>query len=548
VLYSGSITLSANGSIQSPNISLASNSALVFDNSGTPQAGRVSGTGQIQVQGGSIEMIGNSATAVDETCGTLYLAGGASSISVVQSGSAGALLDFGGFLRAGFGTLNVTGSGVSIAGLALDATGILAPYVTYGNDWATLDANGRITPYSNYASSFTNGLPGDNVRLIGSGTTSLAASMTRNSINVESDGMAQTLDLGPQQNLEVTSGGILESGSGGSTIQNGTLSTPGAEWVVSTSGTLEIDSSIQEEALPTSLSKTGPGTLILGGSNNYSGTTTINQGTLAVSSDANLGTGSMIEFGGGTLQALAAFSSPKGFLPNTTTAFGAIDTNGFDIAFSGSNSIAFTKTGGGSLTLTSPFSGNVNVGQGSVIIPNAVNSSATLSGGTLETAGTLAELHVMYPAQNATLDIGGTAAASLTVNQFDMDGSTTTLTVNFGIANQQSDFLVLDTDVTLPSSSNAFLFNFSAIGTVSTGTTYQILTGNLVLSEAPANFFGFSQADSAVGWSGTFIEQGSTLEVEFSSVPGAVPKPGYSLLVFLVSAGICVGARTKRQR
>ncbi len=47
--------------------------------------------------------------------------------------------------------------------------------------------------------------------------------------------------------------------------------------------------------------KTGGGTLVLSGSNNYTGGTTIAAGTLSVSSDANLGAASgALTFDGGT--------------------------------------------------------------------------------------------------------------------------------------------------------------------------------------------------------------------------------------------------------
>src|SRR5262249_31212373 len=75
------------------------------------------------------------------------------------------------------------------------------------------------------------------------------------------------------------------------------------------------------------LIKTGAGTLTLSGAHTYSGGTAINAGTLAITSDTNLGAPSGgLTFGGGTLQFLAGFTSSRGTTLNA--GGGAVDTNG----------------------------------------------------------------------------------------------------------------------------------------------------------------------------------------------------------------------------
>ncbi|CCD96611.1 Outer membrane autotransporter (modular protein) [Bradyrhizobium sp. ORS 375] len=122
----------------------------------------------------------------------------------------------------------------------------------------------------------------------------------------------------------------------------------------------------------------------------------INQGTLAVTSDANLGAASGgLSFGGGTLQVLAGFSSSRNITLNA--GGGSFDTNGNNATLSGtiSGSGGLTKLGAGILTLsgTTTYAGDTVIG-----------------GGTLRTgaAGVLSVASSYMIATGATLDIDGT--------------------------------------------------------------------------------------------------------------------------------------------
>ncbi|WP_346357820.1 autotransporter domain-containing protein [Bosea sp. (in: a-proteobacteria)] len=117
------------------------------------------------------------------------------------------------------------------------------------------------------------------------------------------------------------------------------------------------------------LEKTGDGTLILSGSNSYSGGTIISGGTLQISADGNLGAvGGGLTFDNGTLRTTADISTTRGF---TLRGNGAIET-----AANTTLSVNATVSGAGGL---------IKSGAGTLLL----TGTNSWSGGTLITAGTL---------------------------------------------------------------------------------------------------------------------------------------------------------------
>ena len=106
------------------------------------------------------------------------------------------------------------------------------------------------------------------------------------------------------------------------------------------------------------LTKIGSGTLTLSGNNSYSGGTAINGGTLAVSTDDNLGRRSGgLAFDGGTLQVaprffFSTFSTNRAITLNA--GGGTFDTNRNDATLGGtiSGPGSLTKIGAGTLTVS----------------------------------------------------------------------------------------------------------------------------------------------------------------------------------------------------
>ena len=191
-----------------------------------------------------------------------------------------------------------------------------------------------------------------------------------------------------------------------------TLGDATSTFQVDAGSTLNLTGVLGNAATPGSLTKTGPGTLILSpaGANTYGGvgqTTSINEGVLQVARDNQLGNASTtLTFGGigmGTLRIGApGFTTPRSVILEPG---GAIDTNNNDASVTGvvSGSGVFTKTGAGTLTLTGTntygggtsitggnnsilsISSGANIGTGAVTISNGAvlltTATMTLPGG-----------------------------------------------------------------------------------------------------------------------------------------------------------------------
>ncbi len=147
------------------------------------------------------------------------------------------------------------------------------------------------------------------------------------------------------------------------------------------------------------LAKAGVGTLTLSGPNTYSGGTTINQGTIAVSADTGLGASTgPLTFNGGTLQFDSSFDlSPSRAITlnaanNGFAGGGTFDTNGNTSTISQGIEGAggLTKAGAGTLTLSGPntYTGATTVAAGT-LAAGAVDTLPRMTAVTVEAPGTL---------------------------------------------------------------------------------------------------------------------------------------------------------------
>jgi len=156
--------------------------------------------------------------------------------------------------------------------------------------------------------------------------------------------------------------GNLSFGSAGGTL------------ALNNTGSNTIGAAIVDRTTATSLSLSGSGTVILGGTNTYTGGTTINSGsTLSVSADDNLGgAAGGVTFNGGTLASTGTFATARAM---------TINASGGNIGVSSANAVTASAviSGAGALTVSDA---------GTLILTNA----NTYTGGTTINAGATLQL------------------------------------------------------------------------------------------------------------------------------------------------------------
>lgn len=249
--------------------------------------------------------------------------------------------------------------------------------------------------------------------------------------------------------------------SGGTTISDGTLIADHADSLgtgaVANSGVLQVGEGELENTLSGSgsLVKTGTGELTLSGDNDYSGGTTISGGTLTADHADSLGTGAVAN--SGVLQV------GEGELENTLSGSGSL-----------------VKTGTGELTLSgdnNTYSGDTTIADGTLIAAN-VNA---LGSGDIDNSGTLMlDANGAFELVNITTNSGATTAlaagSTLDAGQLTQeDGST--LSIDLGAATD--DAVITADSVTLGGT-----LNVTGIGSVTDSWTPEAYTYTLIDSDS----------------------------------------------------------------
>lgn len=250
-------------------------------------------------------------------------------------------------------------------------------------------------------------------------------------------------------NVEVSHDGVLRTtmiandGIGGSVILNaGTIAASDDLQVsvpvnIDGTGTFDtaghnttVSSVVGNATNPGQLIKSGAGTLTLNATNTYTGGTKLTGGTLSIASSNNIGgSGSAIEFDGGTLRATGTgISNLDSHNVNWSTFDGGIDVDSAGHTFTVSQILdgsgTFTKQGAGTIVLNSANNHGGTIAAGGVLSVlddtrlGSASAQLGLAGGTLQFTTNASSVvdRVTTLANSSTVDVSQ-ASALITMSQ-----------------------------------------------------------------------------------------------------------------------------------
>ena len=400
----------------------------------------------LTLSGGTVTLMNGSYAEVASAT-TLNTAG----TFLNRSGSSSGKITLNAITRAVGSTIDLADATIADTSTA-NANNVLGGWATVGGtNWAV--SGSPITAYSSYtALPVGAGLSTVNYLLNGSQTRTNP--VTANALKLANSGSGDTLALGTN-NLTITSanatslGGILYAGGGDNNYTiSGTSgriqpSVANQELIFNVNtGTLTISALLTVNASSSPVTKTGPGTLVLGNTNSYTGITYVNQGALRLTNALGAGTsvinvqnGAAVELAGGitvtnAITTIGSGVSNGGALRNVSgnNTYGraiTIGTGGMRINSDGGllilpNTIALagntlTFGGAGNVTVSNVISGVGNLikdGTGTLTLANTntYTGSTTINGGTLA----LGTNNALPSATAVTINNGTLDAATFT--------------------------------------------------------------------------------------------------------------------------------------
>jgi autotransporter-associated beta strand protein len=416
----------------------------------------VAGTGGLYVTGGGTVTLNNSNTYTGATvvgAGKLFLTStGAVASSVISIGSGSGLYVSSTAALTGTpaitdnGTFNLSaGTSQTIAGLS--GSGVL-----------NIDGTSSLSLAGGTFNGSMNLLSGGSLTETGTGTLAPLAVNLYGTVNVNS-GTFQLSQAGSNFSggqILVGSSGKLTLVSGGTgqlvatdvnNILNDTTFSSGALLTMNYSSTataFTIASNLSNIAF----TKLGAGTVILSGTDSFSGTLTDSAGTLILSPSASL-SGNLSIAASTTLNlngaggSISTFSgTAKGVLTNTSATLSALTVGGSgnsSFAANISGSVALVETGSGTITLsgTNTYTGSTNISSGTLTLTGA--SAASPSSSFIFGGG-----QVLYGSAATAKAIDLSTHSSTSANQgFNINTSSYAVNFSTGLTSSGGDLLKL---------------------------------------------------------------------------------------------------------
>jgi len=510
---SGAGTLTLSGTNTYTGVTTISSGTLQLGNGGT--TGSLAQTGPILDNASLVLNRSNAGSLTNTISGTGMLTqvgSGTFTLSGTNTYTGGTTISAGGIQLGNGGTNgSIVGAILDNASLVLNRTDAYSLTNTISGTGALTQA-GSGTVYLTANNTLTGGT------IVNAGTLAITNGGTLGASNDAITLNAGTLDLGGQTSTK----GNFTMASG--TLQNGTLAA--TNYSLTGSGTVAANLA-DGFAGASALTKSGVGTAILSGNNTYTGGTTVNAGTLAITNGGTMGAANTavtlnagtIDLGGQT-STQGNFTMASGTLQNGTlaatnyslTGSGTVAANLAD-GFAGAS--ALTKSGVGTATLSgnNTYSGVTAINAGTLNVVGLLGSSNTVnvnSGGLLSGNGSMGNVNVasggtLYPSAVA----GTNAATTLTAHSLALNlGSTIdmNITPTANVNDKIASSLIQISGGTL---------NLKFNGTFNTGTTTSWTlwtTGASLITD-----FGAVNAQGALAGSFTQQTQGSWI---LTGIPG----------------------------
>jgi len=266
----------------------------------------------------------------------------------------------------------------AVAGTTWDGGGANASWGTAKN-WnpnglPLFDGTETITLGTGFASGTTMTLDGSryiNDLAINTITGFTLSSGTGGTLNIRSGNITRQ-DIAGTEAVQIISSGMVLGDPTGVAAYTGI-------WNIAGSNSLNITGNVAEAGGSRGINMTGAGTVILSGTNTFSGGLTLSAGIVSVSSNSNLGAASGgLTFNGGTLQVTGSVLGTRAI---TMTGAGT-----FDVALGNTIEQSGVISGNGNLSLTSygtlVLSGSGSNGTGSTSLGGVLSLRGTVTLGT----------------------------------------------------------------------------------------------------------------------------------------------------------------------